>query len=52
MAVAVAGIALSPIAVDPSGNFAYGAEGSIYVVSINTGTGAPTAIGASIVVLK
>ena len=39
----------SPIAVDPSGNFAYAADsdGSIYVFSIDTGTGALTEVAGS-----
>ncbi len=47
--VPVAGNLFSPIAVDPSGNFAYaaGSNGSIYVFSINTGTGALTAVAGS-----
>ena len=45
----VAGNLFSPIAVDPSGNFAYaaGSNGSIYVFGINTGTGALTAVAGS-----
>ena len=45
----VAGSIFSPIAVDPSGNFAYAVadDGSIYVFSIDTGTGALTAVAGS-----
>lgn len=47
--VPIVGNLYSPIAVDPSGNFAYaaGSNGSIYVFSINTGTGALTAVAGS-----